>query len=219
MKFYKSLDLDIFHLIILFTSYSFLGWIMEVLFAYHNHHHFVNRGFLTGPFCTIYGFGFILLFISLNKFKDKLPLLFIAAILITSALELFTGFFLDVFFHKRYWNYLSCPLNINGYICLYFSLLWGVLSLIILKVINPLVSFLISLIPNNLVFPLSFLMVFYFFNDLLISIEQLELIRLFFKKMYYLLSCIILNISYPISNYLYLNNKFNNSLLITFSRI
>ena len=147
MKIYKSINSNLYKMIILFTLYSFLGWTCEVLYAYSIHHHFVNRGFLTGPFCTIYGFGFLIIYLLLHKFKSNICSLFIFSILLTSALELITGWALDTFFHTQYWNYTSYPLNIKGYICFYFSLIWGIGSIIVIKILNPVISFLISLCP------------------------------------------------------------------------
>ena len=84
MKIYKFINSNICTMIILFAFYSFLGWTCEVLYAYSLHHHFVNRGFFTGPFCTIYGFGFLMIYLFLNKFKNKICSLFIFSILFTS---------------------------------------------------------------------------------------------------------------------------------------
>ena len=122
MKIYKFINSNICTMIILFAFYSFLGWTCEVLYAYSLHHHFVNRGFFTGPFCTIYGFGFLMIYLFLNKFKNKICSLFIFSILFTSALELITGWALDTLFHIRYWDYTSYPLNIKGYICFYTNI-------------------------------------------------------------------------------------------------
>lgn len=220
MKICKSIDLNIFHLIILFTLSSFLGWTSEVLYAYYIHHHFVNRGFLTGPFCTIYGFGFIIIFIFLNKFKKNIFLFFILSTLLTSALELITGWALDVFFNTRYWNYSSYPFNINGYICLYFSLIWGISSLLIFKLFSRFANFIISLIPYNRLSTICVFILFYFFSDLLMSSQKLTDIKYLFENIFWIAGCFFSNIATPLPN---INKKFklyiHQKLLLNFYKI
>lgn len=220
MKIYKSINSNLYKMIILFTLYSFLGWTCEVLYAYSIHHHFVNRGFLTGPFCTIYGFGFLIIYLLLHKFKSNLCLLFIFSILLTSALELITGWALDTFFHTQYWNYTSYPLNIKGYICLYFSLIWGIIALIIIKILNPALSFLISLLPSNKLGSICFLILFYFIGDLIMSSYKLTFVRIPLENIYWFSSCLIsLNIhQYNFYKELIKNNLYLQ-LLISFNKI
>lgn len=220
MKIYKSINSNLYKMIILFTLYSFLGWTCEVLYAYSIHHHFVNRGFLTGPFCTIYGFGFLIIYLLLHKFKSNLCLLFIFSILLTSALELITGWALDTFFHTQYWNYTSYPLNIKGYICFYFSLIWGIGSIIVIKILNPVISFLISLIPSTKLTSICFLILFYFIGDLIMSSYKLTFVKIFLENIYWLLSCII---SLTFHQYYFykplIKDKLHWRLLISFNKI
>lgn len=219
MKIYKFIDLNIFHLIIYFTFFSFLGWTSEVIYTYFTHHHFVNRGFLTGPFCTIYGFGFILIFLSLNKFKKNYFIFFILSIIIASLLELLTGFALDKLFNIRYWNYSSYPLNINGYICLSFSLLWGVFSLFISKFLIPLTRFSVSLIPSEKLPDISFLILFYFISDLLMSINRLFFIKMLFNNICWIIGCFYSNLSTPIPRLKpLLLLRMKNKLTISFNK-
>ena len=220
MKIYKSINSNLYKMIILFTLYSFLGWTCEVLYAYSIHHHFVNRGFLTGPFCTIYGFGFLIIYLVLHKFKSNLCSLFIFSILLTSALELITGWALDTLFHTRYWNYTSYPLNIKGYICFYFSLIWGTGSIIVIKILNPVISFLISLIPSTKLTSICFLILFYFIGDLIMSSYKLTFVKIFLENIYWLLSCII---SLTFHQYYFykplIKDKLHWRLLISFNKI
>ena len=220
MKIYKSINSNLYKMIILFTLYSFLGWTCEVLYAYSIHHHFVNRGFLTGPFCTIYGFGFLIIYLVLHKFKSNLCSLFIFSILLTSALELITGWALDTLFHTRYWNYTSYPLNIKGYICFYFSLIWGIGSIIVIKILNPVISFLISLIPSTKLTSICFLILFYFIGDLIMSSYKLTFVKIFLENIYWLLSCII---SLTFHQYYFykplIKDKLHWRLLISFNKI
>ena len=90
-----------------FTIYSFLGWCSEVIFATVTTGKFVNRGFLNGPVCPIYGFGMSLVLLVLLPFSDNIPLLFIGGALLTSAIELVGGWALKKFFHTTWWDYIN----------------------------------------------------------------------------------------------------------------
>ncbi len=108
----------IFLYILLFFLYSFLGWCLEVLCKLVSEKKFVNRGFLIGPYCPIYGYGAILMSVLLQKYLDDPFTLFIMIVLICSVLEYFTSFFLEKIFHTRWWDYTKYRFNINGRICL-----------------------------------------------------------------------------------------------------
>ena len=136
------------HLFILyFFLYSFIGWLMETIYATIRQGHFVNRGFLNGPLCPIYGSGCVALILMLSPFKDRWVMLFLGGVVITSLIELVTGYLMERFFHARWWDYSNIPFNLKGYICLPYSLLWGVLGLFIMKVLHPLMAFMVDLLP------------------------------------------------------------------------
>lgn len=149
-----------------FFVYAFLGWCGEVCFAAVRTRKFVNRGFLNGPVCPIYGFGVVLVALTLRPVGDNLPLLFICSVLLTSALEWLTGFLLERIFHQRWWNYLERPFNLNGYICLEFSLVWGVACVLVLRVLHPLVARLVALMPRGVGLVLLVICVLLFIADL-----------------------------------------------------
>ncbi|WP_446897376.1 putative ABC transporter permease [Clostridium sp. LBM24168] len=122
-----------------FVIYAFAGWCLEVVYAAVNTGTFVNRGFLNGPICPIYGIGAVLVIDFLMLFRDNLILLFFTSVIITSFLEYVTGFVLEKLFNNRWWDYSRYPFNIKGYICLKFSLAWGIGCILIIKVIHPVV--------------------------------------------------------------------------------
>lgn len=97
-----------------FTIYSFLGWCSEVIFATVTTGKFVNRGFLNGPVCPIYGFGMSLVLLVLLPFSDNIPLLFIGGALLTSAIELVGGWALKKFFHTTWWDYSNQPFTLGA---------------------------------------------------------------------------------------------------------
>lgn len=141
-------DLPLTSLLWYFFIYAFLGWCCEVVYAALIEARFVNRGFLSGPLCPIYGFGVLLVLRLLHPFEDNLFLLFGGAVLITGAIEFAGGFLMEKFFHQRWWDYTDKPFNLMGYICLSFSLLWGLACLIVVDRIHPLVSRFVLSIPE-----------------------------------------------------------------------
>lgn len=130
--------------------YSFLGWCAEVVFAACRRGIFVNRGFLNGPVCPIYGFGMALVLALLTPVKDKFLPLFFGSMLLTTALEFFIGFIMERFFHDKWWDYSENPFNIKGYVCLEFSLIWGFACVLVVNVIHPIIARLVSHIPMKL---------------------------------------------------------------------
>lgn len=109
-----------------FFIYGFLGWCSEVAFAAFKQHSFVNRGFLNGPICPIYGIGVTVVVASLQPYVGNLILLYITSTILVTFLEWLTGFLLEKMFHHRWWDYSEMPLNIGGYVCPLFSAIWGV---------------------------------------------------------------------------------------------
>ena len=99
---------------LLFMTYSILGWILEVSCKLVEKKKFVNRGFLIGPYCPIYGWGALIMTLLLNNYLNNIFTLFIMNILICSVLEYFTSYILEVIFKARWWDYSNKKFNING---------------------------------------------------------------------------------------------------------
>lgn len=138
----------IYQFIWIFFVYAFLGWCGEVAFAVLKTGKFVNRGFLNGPLCPIYGFGVVIVLLCLTPLKENIALLFVGSVILTSVLEWITGFLLEKFFHERWWDYSEEPFNISGYVCLRFSILWGFACIFVVDILHPSIEFLISVIPR-----------------------------------------------------------------------
>ena len=138
---------QLYFFLLFFFFYAFIGWCAEVAFAAWKSRRFVNRGFLNGPVCPIYGLGVSLAVQLLSPYQSSIPLLFVVSVILCTALEWFTGFLLEKLFHSKWWDYSHLPLNLNGYVCLPFSLLWGVACVLIVKIIHPLVYQMLALIP------------------------------------------------------------------------
>lgn len=133
-----------------FFAYAFLGWCMEVSFAALTSGRFVNRGFLNGPVCPIYGVGVVIVLFFLEPLRHNFFLLFVGSVLLTSLLEWLTGFVLEKIFHQRWWDYTNEPFNLGGYICLRFSIAWGLACLFVVDILHPSILWLIHLIPHTL---------------------------------------------------------------------
>ena len=140
----------IYHLLWFFFVYAFLGWCAEVGYAATKTGKFVNRGFLNGPWCPVYGFGVVIVLGCLEPLSGNLPLLFLGSVALTSALEWLTGFALEKLFHQRWWDYSNEPFNLTGYICLRFSLMWGFACLFVVKLLHPTVVLAVDLLPRPL---------------------------------------------------------------------
>lgn len=130
-----------------FFIYAFLGWCAEVMFHTVITGKWNNRGFLNGPLCPIYGFGMILILLVLEPLKNNLVLLFVGSVLLTSVLELLTGWVLKNLFHLTWWDYSNRPFNLGGYICLEFSLMWGIGGVIMVEFIQPVVQYFVESMP------------------------------------------------------------------------
>ena len=133
----------------IFFVYAFLGWCAEVSYAALHTGRFVNRGFLNGPVCPIYGFGMAAVLWILRPLMGNTVLLFLGSVVLTSLLEWLTGLVLEKLFHQRWWNYSGEPFNLGGYICLRFSLYWGLACLFVLKIIHPTVLWGVRAVPRS----------------------------------------------------------------------
>lgn len=132
----------------IFFIYAFLGWCTEVSYAALVTGKFINRGFLNGPVCPVYGFGVVIVLGCLTPLSENLLILFIGSVILTSILEWLTGFVLEKLFHQRWWDYSDQPFNLNGYICLRFSIAWGLACVFVVRLLHPTILGLIWLIPH-----------------------------------------------------------------------
>ncbi|MBO4390621.1 MAG: hypothetical protein J5825_07165 [Lachnospiraceae bacterium] len=139
-----------------FAIYSFLGWVAEVIFHAVTFGEVVNRGFLNGPVCPIYGFGMVTILYLAESFlpggsrECSLLILVPVGILFATVIELFAGWILEKLFHARWWDYRERPFNLKGYICLEFSLIWGVAVVLAVRVLHPIVDgFIMMMVPDR----------------------------------------------------------------------
>lgn len=142
---------DLYELFVYFFVYSFIGWCSEVVFAAVKHGKFVNRGFLNGPLCPIYGAGAVCILLALTPLQKGRSWDFLAVFacsaLLCSALEFFTGFIMEKFFHRKWWDYGDRRFNLMSYVCLEMTLLWGFACLLLMYVLHPAIAAVFSHIP------------------------------------------------------------------------
>ena len=134
-----------FQICLYFLVYSFGGWVVEVIFHAVALGKVINRGFLNGPVCPVYGFGVLSVFAMLNTIQSgghqmNDAMIFLFGIILATAVELIAGWLLDVCFHARWWDYSDKPFNFHGYICLEFSLIWGLAIVMVVKVFQKYVE-------------------------------------------------------------------------------
>ena len=154
---------------LLFLIYSFLGWFMESVGGILNVKKFVNRGFLIGPYCPIYGVGVICLTILLKKYKDDIIALFFLSMIVCAVLEYFTSYIMEKIFNARWWNYGNKKFNINGRICLETTIPFGLCGCLFLLVLNPFFIKYINLIPDLALHILCSIIAIGMFIDFIIS--------------------------------------------------
>lgn len=134
--------------IILFFIYSFLGWLIETIGDTIKKKKFVNRGFLIGPYCPIYGTGVLLITIFLTKYKHDIWITFFMSLVICGILEYLTSYVMEKLFKARWWDYSTNKFNINGRICLETLIPFGIAGILIIYIGNPLLLKYINMIPQ-----------------------------------------------------------------------
>ena len=141
---------NVYQLLMLFLIYSFLGWCVEVSFVAVTTGQVVNRGFLNGPVCPIYGVGMLGALLLLEPVSGNLVLLFFLGMLLCTLVELIGGWILEKAFHTRWWDYTDKPFNLGGYVCLSFSIMWGFAVTFAVRLIHPLIFSLVCWLPHLL---------------------------------------------------------------------
>jgi len=138
---------ELVYLISYFFVYSFIGWLLESTYKTILQKKVVNSGFLLGQFCPIYGFGALIMYLSLRNLTNNIFVLFLFGLIVLSIFEYIVGVFLEVVFKTNYWDYSKNKFNIQGRVCLKNSIYWGILGIIFMKMIHPKVEKLVNVIP------------------------------------------------------------------------
>lgn len=166
----------------LFLIYSFIGWLMEISFTLYKDKTLVNRGFLMGPYCPIYGCGCILIILLLKRYLNDFIALFIMSMVICSILEYLTSYIMEKLFKARWWDYSDRRFNINGRICLETMVPFGLLGCLLMYVINPFISEIISNVPKNILNPIAIVLFILFVIDNITSYSIITKLHLHTNK-------------------------------------
>lgn len=143
----QILGVDFYHIIQWFFIYSFLGWVWETGYVSFKNHKFVNRGFINGPFCTIYGFGAISVYLILRPLDGRWILLYLGGVVVATLLEYVTAVLMESIFHTSWWDYSDKKFNFQGRICLGASVGWGFFTVLLFWALQPFVEWVVSLYP------------------------------------------------------------------------
>ena len=156
--------------ILLFFVYSFLGWFMESIGGIFVVKKYVNRGFLIGPYCPVYGTGVVLITLLLNNSTDNCISLFINVMVICGVLEYLTGYLMEKIFKARWWDYSDNRFNINGRVCLETLVPFSIMGTLFLYVINPILINLFVSAPDILIHIITWVLFFIIIIDTIFSL-------------------------------------------------
>ena len=155
---------------LMFFIYSFVGWVIEVIYYGITEGKFINRGFLAGPLCPVYGLGFYAAIWAFEPFKNNFFIIFFGMAAACTVVELIAGVILYHMFHMRWWDYSDYKLNFKGYICLRFFIYWGIAASLGIYVLHPAVKWLIAHINTPVRYGLIILLTVILVADLVTTI-------------------------------------------------
>lgn len=174
MKYLTLFNVDFYNLFFFWIVYSFFGWALETIYASLKRKKFINRGFLYGPICPVYGFGALILIIFSNPIKNNIISLFIFATIATSTLEYFTGYILETAFKTTWWDYSHDFLNIKGRICITFSILWGIGAVGFIKYIHPNIINISSIVSTAIGYKILEIIFILIIVDFILTLKSLS---------------------------------------------
>lgn len=169
-------------LFLYFVWYSFLGWCMETCWTSIRRRRFVNRGFLKGPLCPIYGFGILLMVLFLSRFTRNVAVFYVVAVVTMSAWEYLVGWLLEVTTHMRYWDYSKHRYQLHGRICLECSLLWGLGAYVAIYWIHPSTQQLFGLLDPPVRQVLALVVLAVLLVDVAVTVRGLAMITIIMEK-------------------------------------
>jgi len=171
------LEYNIVTYFLLFMVYSVAGWIMEVTCKSFEAKKFINRGFMIGPYCPIYGWGAIFITILLKRYISDWIVLFFMSMITCGILEYLTSYVMEKLFHARWWDYSRRKYNINGRICLETLVPFGLLGLTIMYITNPIILNALQSIPDNILNVIAIVLFVMFTIDGIVSLKVVSNVR------------------------------------------
>ncbi len=173
--------MNLLKLFLLFWFFSILGWILEVIVCSISDKRLVNRGFLVGPYCPIYGFGSLIMVV-ISPYKDHLFVCFILALVLCSTLEYLASFLMEKLFRIRWWDYSNDAFNINGRICLRNAIAFGALGVIFTRFLNPWYFSIIDKLNYNSLLVISIIVLLITTIDILFSFNAMNSLKSVISK-------------------------------------
>lgn len=162
---------------LIFFIYSVLGWIAESIFVSVKKKKIVNRGFLVGPYCPIYGFGALIMVIYIYQYKGNLFTVFILSLVICTILEYITSYLMEKLYKARWWDYSDRTFNLNGRVCGLNAILFGVAGVFTVYVTQPIFDIFFININKILLIVMTILFLFIFVIDTIISSNIVKKLR------------------------------------------
>lgn len=155
---------------LLFFIYSILGWFVEVTYVYIKTNKFTNRGFFIGPYIPIYGYSSLIMISYLTQYKDNPLTIFLLAIFVCSFIEYIISLIMEKLFNARWWDYSNSKFNINGRICLKNGFGFGILSILLIYIINPSFVKILNKLNPILLITISIICLTIFVIDFIVSL-------------------------------------------------
>lgn len=160
--------------ILYFYIYSFFGWLVESIYCSALEQKIINRGFLNGPICPVYGVGALVVILGLYPYKENIMAVFLLSIILTSTVEYITGTILEKIFKTSWWDYSKHKFNIQGKVCLLNSILFGILSVIIIEIVHPSIVDIIDESNKNILYIILIFAIITTIIDLIITAKALN---------------------------------------------
>ena len=201
---------------LLFIIYSMIGWVVEELYIYYTEKILVNRGFLIGPYCPIYGYCSLLMIFLLNKYSDNILIVFVMSMFICAVLEYLTSYLMEKIWHARWWDYSNKKFNINGRVCLETLIPFGILGCLLIYVLNPFFNDLLSKFSEGKLNAIALTVLIVFLIDNVVSYTVITKIR---NSSYQALKDNTVEITKKSKEYISKHSKFGKRLIKSFPSI
>lgn len=169
-----------------FLIFSIIGLLIETFYCYASTGVIESRkGLLWGPFCPVYGVGATILILLLNKYKEHPVQLFFYGIVLGDIVEYILSFILEAMYGTRFWEYSYISLNLNGRICITYSIFWGILAFVLIRFAKPLLDKFICKIPFKLKNILEVFLFLFLVVDVIATIVGVSLYKKRAMRQYY----------------------------------
>lgn len=161
--------MEIIKYILYFFIYLFLGWIVESIGCFIVSKRIINRGFLNGLICFVYGFGVVIVILLLGRFNNVV-IVFLLGMILIMILEYFIGFILEILFYVKWWDYFDRKFNIKGRVCLKNVIYFGVMFVLIIRFIYLFIKYFVSIILYRILILMVIIIIFWIIFDLIVII-------------------------------------------------